>query len=227
MENKRIFEIDLLRVMAIGLMVVYHLVYDLSTYGNVGVNYEAPFWFWVGKLSALSFILVAGISSGMSRNSVRRGLKVFGFGMVLTVVTYFFDSHEYIRFGILHFLGVSMMLFPILNMLKKWQLAILGIIAFVLGQLAMQATVGTFLLLPFGLMYNGFSTMDYYPIFPYIADFILGILIFKLYYYKRKSFLKGQYNSKVINFISKNSLKIYLIHQPIILVIIYMINYLR
>jgi uncharacterized membrane protein len=223
-EKNRIWEIDLLRFIAIVLMVTFHLVYDLNEFANVNVEYEFGFWYYIGAVSAILFIFVSGISSGFSRNTFRRGLKVFGFGMVITIVTYFFDSSQYIRFGILHFLGVSMMLFPLLKKVNNWLLFIIGVFLFVVGKFIETMTVNTFLLLPFGFMYGGFASMDYYPLFPYISYFILGILCYKLFYYKRRSLFGFNFNVSLVQTVGKHSLIIYLLHQPIILGIMYIIS---
>lgn len=228
MKNQRILELDLLRASAILLMVVFHFIYDLNQFGGVNINFETGFWYYVGKISALTFIFVSGISSGLSRNSVKRGIKVLGFGLIITIVTFLFDRNEYIRFGILHFLGVSMLLFPFFNKLKKWQLFLFAALALIIGKIAVNITVNTFLLLPLGFMYNNYVSMDYYPLFPYISVFVLGILAYKIYYYRRKSILNLNLsvNLNWVNFISRNSLKIYLIHQPILICIIYIVKFL-
>jgi uncharacterized membrane protein len=223
----RIFEIDLFRVVAISLMITFHLVYDLTEFTNVEISFSSPLWSFIGEAAAVTFIFVAGISSGFSRNSIKRGIKVFCFGLIITIATYFFDNIEYIRFGILHFLGVAMIIFPLLNKLKKWQLLTLGVISFIIGNMVANITVHTHLLIPLGFMYSNFVTMDYYPLFPYIAVFIFGVFIFKSYYYKGISLLNTNYNSKIIKCISKNSLKIYLIHQPILLAIIFICKFLK
>jgi uncharacterized membrane protein len=210
LSGNRIWEIDLLRALAIVLMVIFHLVYDLAEFVGLNINYMSGFWFWEGKISALLFIFLAGISSGLCRNTVKRGLKVFLFGMVITIATYIFDKEQYVRFGILHFLGVSMMLFPILNRVKNWGLAILAIISGLIAIPIDNTTLGTSLFLPFGFMYKGFVSMDYYPIFPYIGVFILGVIAYKAYYYKRKSLFQFSFENMAISIMSKNSLLIYL-----------------
>jgi uncharacterized membrane protein len=220
MVKNRILEIDLLRVAAILLMVVFHFVYDLNEFAGIDIDYDSTFWFSIGKAAALLFIFVSGISSCLGRNSTKRGLTVLGFGVLISVVTYFFDSREYVRFGILHFLGVSILLSYFLKKMNKPCLFILSIATLLIGFWANMIQVATFLLLPFGFMYSGFSTMDYYPLFPYLAVFIFGIFAYKMFYERGKSFIKREYNLKTVRFISKHSLVIYLVHQPILLGVI-------
>jgi uncharacterized membrane protein len=217
MVKNRIIEIDLLRVIAIILMVVFHFVYDLNEFLGIDIDYASTFWFSVGKAAALLFIFVSGISSCLGRNSTKRGFTVLGFGMIISIATYFFDTSEYVRFGILHFLGVSMLLSYLLKKLSKSYLLMIAIASVLMGVWANSVNVATFLLLPFGFMYVGFCTMDYYPLFPYLAVFIVGILTYKTFYENGKSFIQSEHNFRGIRFISKHSLLIYIVHQPILI----------
>jgi len=220
-------EIDVLRVAAIVLMVIFHFVYDLNEFAGINIDYQSPLWFTIGKTSALTFIFISGLSSGFSRSSVRRGLKVLSYGMVITVVTYVFLKDDYIRFGILHFLGVSMILYPLLVRLPSWSLWGLTGLSTVLGFWFKGLVLKTSLLLPLGLMYNGFSSVDYYPLFPYLAVTLLGILAYRYFYAQRtKPLFSFQLNSKLIKWLSKNSLGIYLLHQPLLLLIFFILNHL-
>ena len=224
--NRRIWEIDFLRAAAIILMVIFHMVFDLNQFLGIDINYLSGFWYWEGKVSALIFIFLAGISSGFSRNTVRRGIKVLVFAMAITLVTYIFYRGQYIRFGILHFLGISMILFLILKRMNNILLFIsAAVIAFTATPLK-NAFAGTSLLLPFGVRYRGFISLDYYPLSPYLSVFILGIIAYKMYYYKKQSLFKFCYKNEHISMISKGSLAIYLIHQPIIIAMIFLFRFM-
>ena len=119
-----------------------------------------------------------------------------------------------------------MILFPLLKKMNNLLLLIsAAVIAFAAIPLK-SILVDTSLLLPFGVMYRGFDTLDYYPLIPYISVFILGILVYKIYYYKKQSLFKFSYENKGISMISTNSLAIYLIHQPIIIATIFAIKFL-
>jgi len=225
MENRRIWEVDFLRVVAIVLMVIFHTVYDLNEFVSINIDYLRGFWYWEGKVSALLFIFLSGISSGFSKNTVKRGITVLLFAMIITLFSYIFFREQYIRFGILHFLGTGMILFPLLKKMNNiFLLAIASVISFAAIPVK-SALADTSLLLPFGVMYRGFTTLDYYPLIPYLSVFILGILAYKIYYYKRQSIFKFSYVNEYISMISKNSLAIYLIHQPVIIGVIYLFQF--
>lgn len=229
--QQRYGEIDTLRAAAIVLMVIFHLVYDLREFAGMEINCQAPLWSGIGKASALLFIFVSGISSGFSRSPVKRGLRVLFWGMVVTAVTYLMLRQEYVRFGILHFLGVAMILAPIFFPMPKRILGGLAVFSVGLGFWFKGQAVQTALLLPLGLMYEGYETIDYYPLFPYLAATMVGIITYKLFYAQdlKKPFssrFKFGSRSNLIQWLSRRSLGIYLIHQPIILGIIFAANWL-
>lgn len=224
--NLRHGEIELLRAIAIVLMVVFHFVYDLKEFGGLDLNYQDPLWFWIGKTSALLFIFISGLSSGFSRAPVKRGFKVLLFGMGITVATYVVMREQYVRFGILHFLGVTMILFPLLSRLSSRVLWGLIFLSVPLGFWFKGQVLGTSLFLPFGLMYKEFASMDYYPLFPYVGMTLLGILAYRHFYSLSIPRFSFQLKSKPILWLSRNSLGIYLAHQPLILLLIFAILFI-
>lgn len=225
-KNKRIWEIDLLRAIAIILMVIFHFVYDLNEFLGIEINYRSGFWYWEGKISALIFIFISGISSGLSQNTFRRGFKVLGYGMIVTGVSYIALGDMYIRFGILHLLGTCMILFPLLKRLNIWVLAGLTMGIGLVSSYVSNISANTGLLLIFGVKHTGFRSSDYYPLIPYLAVFILGVIAFKLYYYKKQSLFKFSLHNEIISLISQKSLLIYLAHQPILIAGIYVYQFL-
>jgi len=218
----RYAEIDVLRATAIVLMVLFHLVYDLREFGGININYQDPVWFLIGKASALLFMFISGLASGFSRSPVKRGIKVLFYGMGITVVTYLAMKDMYVRFGILHFLGVTMILSPLFYALSSRMLwALVGVSA-VLGFWFKGLLLETSLFLPFGLMYKEFGSIDYYPLFPYISVTFLGVLAYRYLYAQRTTPLFAfRQTFRPIQWLSRNSLMIYLVHQPILLLIIF------
>ncbi|OPX87137.1 MAG: hypothetical protein A4E53_02597 [Pelotomaculum sp. PtaB.Bin104] len=222
MGNLRIWEIDLFRSMAIVLMVIFHTVVDLNRYYGTNIDYLNGFWYWEGKASALIFIFLAGLSSGFSKDNLTRGGKVLAYGMLITLLTYIFFKEQYIRFGILHLLGISMLLFPLVIKMNNLLLLICAAVIAFAAIPVQSALVNTSLLLPFGVMYRGFTTLDYYPLIPYFSVFMLGIVAYRSYYYQKRSLYRVSFNNKYITTLSKHSLAIYLIHQPVIIAIVFL-----
>lgn len=55
MVNNRVWEIDLLRTLAIIFMVAFHIVVDLNKLVGININYLSGFW---SCLFSLSFIVI-------------------------------------------------------------------------------------------------------------------------------------------------------------------------
>lgn len=223
--RRRYGELDVLRTVAIVMMVLFHLVYDLHAFGGLDINEESPFWSFIGDASATLFILLSGLSGGFSSAPVKRGFIVLLLGMGITVATYIFMREEYIRFGILHFLGVTMILSPILFKMPSRVLWGLVGLSSLLGFWFKGMLLKTSLLIPFGILYSGFNSMDYYPLFPYLAINVLGILIYRYVYAAGKEwaiFVKLDF--ALTRWMSKHSLGIYLAHQPIILLVLFTVR---
>ena len=108
--DNRIDIIDALRGVSILLMVVYHFGYDMVMYGrwpdwilfNPAIN-------TLQSVFAGVFILLCGFSCRYSRNNPRRGILLLTLAAIISVATYLADTPIY--FGILHFLGVSVLIY--------------------------------------------------------------------------------------------------------------------
>lgn len=224
--KERIWEIDFLRVFAISLMIVYHFAFDIHIILGVDINFTSGFWYWYSKLSSI-FIFVSGISAGFSKRVLQNAIKLLVVAVVISIVTYFILGEQYIRFGVIHLLAVCLLLYLGLRNLKVWLLAILAAGVAWLTPIVSKTEVATSLLLPLGFTYPGFKSLDYFPLFPYLLYFILGIIAYKLYYYKGRSLFKFRLQSKVVEKISRKSLLIYVLHQPLLMGLIMLYKYLR
>lgn len=216
----RIVELDLFRGIAIVLMVIFHAVFDLSYYFGMDIDYTRGFWYYEGKLSALMFMAIAGISSCFSRSPVVRGIRLFLLGTALTAITYILDKNNYIKFGILHFLGASYVLSLPFKKMKPSILIIFAAATIVIGTFFNTFTVQNPYLFPLGLTTPSFVSMDYYPLFPYFGIFLLGKAFGKMFYVKGFRIFKDL-NENFLSRLGKHSLFIYLVHQPILLLLLF------
>lgn len=221
MKSNRIWEVDFLRGTAILLMVVFHLVVDLKDFYSSSVEYLTGFWFYVGKLSAILFIFTAGISATLSTATPKHGLKIFLWGMILTLVTYFYNDQTYIRFGILHFLGVSIFSYRLIAEFAWTWLNFAGLFLFVIGYMFTPLITDSPYLFPLGFVKANFQSIDYYPLIPWYGIFLIGAATGKKHYRNKASRFSDIY-CKPIVLLGRNSLIIYLIHQPILLALLYL-----
>ena len=222
--RSRIPEIDALRGLAIILMVLFHLVVDLTDFFGYSFQYRSGFWYYEGKAAAIAFMIVAGISATLGSSPVRHGLKLIAWGLALTGVTWLFMPAVYIRFGILHFLGSCLLTWPLAGKAKPGTLLFLAVISFILGHYAADMTVATSWLLPLGLMPAGFSSMDYYPLLPWYGVFLIGGAGGKILYSDRQSLFPALRLPQWVLWPGSHSLAIYLVHQPILLALLFLLH---
>ena len=83
--RRRIDLIDALRGLAVVLMVLHHLAFDLVAYAG------APLWLFTNPvfdvlhyIFAGLFIFLSGVSSRFSRSNIKRGLKVLAAALLIT-----------------------------------------------------------------------------------------------------------------------------------------------
>ena len=220
---KRIWELDALRgIMILGVVVV-HLLFDLDYFLRLDVVKNPVLQYCLDRCGFL-FVVLSGVSVTLGRRSIRRGLQVFSCGMVITIVTagmYFFgmaDKFIIIYFGVLHLLGVCMLLWPVFKKLPPWALALLGAAFVALGVWLRGIRADTFWFVPLGLVFPGFSSSDYFPLFPHLGWFLLGAAAGKILYKEKVSRLPASWSGLFgfFQFCGRHSIWIYLIHQPIL-----------
>ena len=225
--KKRIWELDALRGLCIIGMVIVHCIYDMVELYRL-VDWRYPMWFtFVKDWGGILFLLISGISITLGSKHLRRGLIVFACGMLCTAVTFgmvqfgFSGKGMMIWFGVLHCLGICMLLWPLFKKLPTPVMAILGI-AFVALGYYFDASVRVDFpwLIPLGVLQPGFVSSDYFPLLPNLGFFLLGAVLGKTIYRNKASLLPNvdPKNPAVrpLTFCGKHSLWIYLLHQPVI-----------
>ena len=234
----RIWEIDFLRGLAIILMVCYHLLFDLGEFSGIkrflGFSTDLTTVAWtVAQYSfAVLFVVLSGTSSTLSRNNVRRGLRLLAVSILVSVATYVFDPASTVYFGILQCLAISMLIYG--AAFKKsgavacaaWGAIIIGLGA-ALPMLRRAAEVRSDWLLPFGLHSSSFSSFDYFPLIPWFGIFLAGAVLGKSVYSAKRSLLPRRLPETFVNAAGRHSLLIYIVHQPVIMGILYVLGLTR
>jgi uncharacterized membrane protein len=235
---ERIWEIDFLRGLSIILMVGYHALFDLSEFSGVkkllgvSINLADAGWSAAQYFFAGLFIVLSGISSTLSRGNARRALKILVVSVAVTAVTCVFDSSSAIWFGILQCLGVSILLYglafekagPVACALGG--AAVIGLRA-ALPLLTGGAAIRFDWLLPFGIHSPEFSSYDYFPLIPWFGVFLAGAALGKSVYAPKRSLIPGRLPVTFVNFAGRHSLLIYIVHQPMIMGVLYVLGLVR
>ena len=223
-KKERIWELDALRGLMILFVVVLHALFFAA---NMLRLYQMPRWLAVFmQYGGTLFVLLSGLCATLGSRSFRRGLLVFACGMLLTLGSMlcvqlgFLTSGYVIRFGVLHLLGVCMMLYPLLKRLPTWALGALAAVLILAGFAVEEVTVESSWLFPLGLTAADFSSGDYFPLLPHLGWFCAGAVLGRLLY-SDKTTRFPQVNAALppIRFLclcGRNSLWIFLLHLPLV-----------
>lgn len=231
--KKRIWELDAFRGICILGMVLVHAVYDMvELYGIVRWEYP-PAFSLIKDWGGLLFILLSGTCATLGSRSVRRGSIVLGCGVVCSLVTWgmarfgFSDQSVIIRFGVLHCLGLCMLLWPMFKKCPAWVLALIGAVLALCGLfLVRRIQTNIPWLFPLGICAPGFSSSDYFPLLPHLGFFLLGGALGKALYRDKTSLLPQVREPRFLCFCGRQSLFIYLLHQPALALIFYVVTLL-
>lgn len=235
-QTSRLWEVDALRGFAIVEMVFFHFMWDLNFFGIYQGQMLGGPWQWFARSIATLFIFTMGLSMTLSfhreRQKVghdrlfgkylRRGAIIFGWGLVITVATYFFIGRGFVIFGILHVIGASMVLaYPFLK-LNRWASLAGGVAVILAGFYVDGLRSESPWLIWLGVKQVGTYMVDYYPVLPWFGLSLLGLFAgHSLYPDGRRAFALPDWHDALpvrsLRFLGRHSLLIYLVHQPILI----------
>jgi len=244
---ERYWELDSLRGLSVVLMILFNWSYALKFLKIYHLFPGTSFLYWniFPLFVAGSFMFIAGISLSLSWNRFRdeasrkdkwrkyglRGLKIFGLGLGITAVTWLTFPDSFIFFGILHLLGLSIALSPLVigDSRKTFALSVFVVFLFILPELEASSVF----LASLGFSSLSFSTFDYFPLVPWSAVVFTGISLGHwLYPDGRRRFEVGRPDLEIsgrpldlLELLGRNSLFIYLLHQPVLVLFLVLLGY--
>ena len=235
MIKERLWEVDFFRGIAIILMIIFNWSFALLYLKVYVFNGGFLYWYVFPKFIGGMFIFLAGLSLTLMYSQIKnkkdshkkffsRGLKIFGCGLLITAITYLTFPEAFIIFGILHLIGISIILGSFFLKYNKLNL-VLGLLIIFLGFYLQSFSFNFSYLLWLGFTPQNFYTFDYWPILPWFGVTLLGIFFGNLLYkngkrnFKIKDF-SNSFVTRFLDFLGRNSLSIYLIHQPLLVIIL-------
>jgi uncharacterized membrane protein len=231
--HRRYPELDLLRTVAILGMVTYHAAYDLASFYGWQIDVFGGGWWWLERAIASLFLLLVGISFAVSAHRtpytpyakyLRRGLTLLAWGMAVSLATYLWMPQTYVRFGVLHLIGTSVLLLPLVAGLRE-RAILLGIFFLLLHAPLLHLRAASEWLLPIGIMPAHFATVDYFPLVPWFGVVLIGYGLGYFAYVRMRAWrtrLPTHNLPQALTWPGRHSLFLYLIHQPVILGILWL-----
>ena len=252
MEKKfgRLHLIDEYRGFVVLNMIAYHGIWDLVYMFGVNWNwYKSEIGFVWQQWICWSFILLSGFCWQMGKHPMKRGVQVYIGGMVVSLVTILAIPESVVLFGILTFLGSAMLLMIPLDLVCRKIKPVVGTLCsfclFLFMYPVNRGYVGVGELtvtLPKHWYANGFTTYlgfdapdfystDYFSMFPWIFLFLTGYFCYGVVFQRTPKcgiencpLVVGLQKSicPALGWIGKHALIIYMLHQPVLYVVLWM-----
>lgn len=241
--KQRYHILDEIRGITLCSMILYHAVWDLVyIFGYNWKWYQSDMAFLWQQSICYTFILLSGFCVSLGKNKVKRGLVVFGAGILISLVTELFMPQNRIRFGVLTLLGSCMLIAALAERINVtlWGI-IINLLLFILTRRINYGVLGfadvTVARLPrflynlgdfgnyLGFTEQTFFSTDYFSLFPWLFLFLTGYYFYK--WMEEKLWLSSMTKAPSLGAwwrpIGRYSLIIYLLHQPVVYGLLYIL----
>ena len=230
----RLAGLDTIRGITLLSMMLYHTCWDLVfLFGKKIPEYSGLGGYVWQQSICWTFILLSGFCWSLGSHHLKRGLIVFGSGILITFVTLLVMPESRVIFGVLTLIGSCMLLLiPMEKLLLKLRAEIGLVGSFLLFLLFRNVNTGylgfenwNILKLPDGFYENlfttylgfpqkGFFSADYFSLLPWFFLFLTGFYLYQ--FVQKNHMMEKLFSWRVPGFdvIGRHSLLIYLLHQP-------------
>lgn len=232
---KRNHILDSYRGFTVISMILFHLFYDINLFKQIPW-YENFIINSVWQISiAASFFIISGVTSSLldRRKNIKRGIILNIIGLLITLVTYFFAREIMIIFGVMNGLGMCMLITGLIqDKIKNLNTNIWSTLMLILYICTYNIQSGTVLfgkigiteelynlnLFPLGLPSLNFTSEDYFGFIPWIFIYLFGFFIGRKLI---ENNFYGKYGKgNILSEIGKRSLAIYVLHQPLLYLLV-------
>lgn len=241
--SSRLAVLDWLRGGNLLIMMIYHAMWDLVYIFRVDIPWYRTNWGFLWQQSICwTFILLSGFCFRLGKRPMKRGLVVLAASVVISLVSILAMPDSAVLFGVLTLMGSAMVLMiPLDKLLRKvnpWLGIAVSFALFGFTRYVSRGYLGFFsaelISLPEGLYQNlltaylgfpapEFSSSDYFPLLPWLFLYICGYFLYEIF--RRRNLLRHLRRPRIapLEWVGKHSLLLYLLHQPVIYGILWLI----
>ena len=227
--RNRIAIVDVARGGALVAMTIYHLAWDLETFGYLLPGTIAhPGWVLFARSIAASFLFLVGVSLVLAHGDgyrwrifVKRTGMVVAAAALVSLSTRFTHPEAWIFFGILHAIALfSVLSLPMLRM--PWWLSAGVAVAVLAIDAGFASDRFTGWLWWTGLHAAPPVSNDFVPVFPWWAATLAGVAAMQALrpttvWRRISGWRLAVVVERPLLFIGRNSLLYYLLHQPLMI----------
>lgn len=237
--TRRIDAVDIARGIAVALMVSFHFCFDLNYFQIASFDfYHDPFWLAARAVIVSLFLLLVGISLHLATaNGLRWASYLRRLGLLaacaalVSASSYAMFPASGIFFGVLHFIMLASLLGLLFTRFYGVNL-VAGMAWIAVGLLLQHSWFDQPRANWIGFMTHKPVTEDYVPLFPWFGVVLLGLFLGKTlslkgWGQKQANNQPGSPPARLLNWAGKHSLAIYMLHQPILLGILYFLSRLK
>lgn len=228
--------IDLLRGSALAAMAAYHFSWDLEFFGlaELGVT-EHPLWIAFARAIAASFLALVGIGLALGhakgvrlRPFLRRLAMIGAAAAAITVLSYFADPDGIIWFGILHCIAVASVLGLLFLRLPVPLVLVAAALCLAAPHLFASPLFNGLPWIWLGLAEDVIPSNDYNPLLPWFGYVLIGIAAARLIPPEMwPRWRPHAAMSRMLSLAGRHSLLVYLVHQPILLALLWTVTQFR
>ena len=229
-------ELDALRGIAVLAMALYHLCFDLDYFYGYDLRFGAAGWKFAAQSIATLFLILVGVNFVLSwsrtpvHKRMQKTLKRAGVlllcASIISIATWFVAPDAFVKFGILHLIGVSALIQPLFVRFHAWNVLI-GTAIFSVGQWLLSLTTSSAFLFPLGIKYPAFASLDYYPLLPWFGVVLIGMGMASIFYLPQRhsslAWLSFMRYPRWLLWSGRQALFLYLLHQPVILLTLFLL----
>lgn len=222
----------------------------LTWFGEENIVYKVTNFYWtsdarqvIRQIILFLFVFISGVSCAFSRNNWKRAAKMILVWGILSVASNLVDGPLnggkgtwIIDFNVIGVLAWSVLIYCFF---QNWSwkgltavMLILFIITISLTLVPLETRNATYvpaLWAPDGIVKpaveNPVKTVgDWMPLFPYIVFFFGGAIVTRFIYPDKKSLFERHEWERSLCFIGRNTIWVYLLHEPILIGIFFLIG---